>query len=77
MAILLTAFTIIFGLTFQVATPVQEWLDEQIVSSIRGWLRVGLPMAPPWLGAFLADGVAGGAGTVLTFLPVLLIFFTV
>ena len=34
-------------------------------------------MVPPWISAFLADGVAGGAGTVLTFLPVLLVFFTV
>ncbi|HVO93547.1 MAG TPA: ferrous iron transport protein B [Terriglobales bacterium] len=77
MAILLTVFTVIFGLTFQVATPIQEWLDERVVASVRAWLHTGLPMAPQWLGAFLADGVAGGAGTVLTFLPVLLVFFTV
>jgi ferrous iron transport protein B len=77
MGILLAVFTVIFGLTFQLATPIQEWLDQRIVASVRAWLRTGLPMAPQWLSAFLADGVAGGAGTVLTFLPVLMVFFAV
>ena len=77
MAILLAVFTVIFGLTFQLATPIQEWLDERLVSAVRAWIRTGLPMVPRWLAAFLADGVAGGAGTVLTFLPVLMVFFTV
>jgi ferrous iron transport protein B len=77
MAILLAVFTVIFGLTFQLATPIQEWLDERIVASVRTWLRTGLPIVPHWLSAFLADGVAGGAGTILTFLPVLMVFFAV
>ncbi|HYA27474.1 MAG TPA: ferrous iron transport protein B, partial [Acidobacteriota bacterium] len=77
MAILLAVFTVIFGLTFQLASPMQGWLDERIVASVRAWLRTGLSIAPQWLSAFLADGVAGGAGTVLTFLPVLMVFFAV
>ena len=77
MAILLAVFSVIFGLTFQLATPIQEWLDAHIVASVRAWLRTGLPIAPQWFSAFLADGVAGGAGTVLTFLPVLIVFFAV
>jgi ferrous iron transport protein B len=76
MAILLVVFIAIFGLTFQLAAPIQEWLDERVVASGRAWLRTGLP-APQWFSAFLADGVAGGAGTVLTFLPVLMVFFAV
>ncbi len=35
----------------------------------------GLAAAPPWLVALIADGVIGGAGMVVTFLPILLIFF--
>ena len=77
MAILLAVFTVIFGLTFQLATPIQEWLDVRIIASVRAWLRSGLPIVPHWFSAFLADGVAGGAGTVLTFLPVLMVFFAV
>jgi ferrous iron transport protein B len=77
LAILLAVFSVIFGLTFQLATPIQEWLDAHIVASVRTWLRTGLPIVPQWFSAFLADGVAGGAGTVLTFLPVLMVFFAV
>jgi ferrous iron transport protein B len=77
MATLLAVFTVIFGLTFQLASPIQQWLDERVVAWVRAWLRTGLPTVPHWFSALLADGVAGGAGTVLTFLPVLMVFFAV
>ncbi len=38
---------------------------------VRAWLHG----APPWLSGLLADGVIGGAGTVVTLLPILVIFF--
>ena len=34
-----------------------------------------LAAAPAWLSGLVVDGVLGGAGTVLTFLPILVIFF--
>jgi len=39
-------------------------------------IRTGLSALPPWASGLLADGVAGGAGIVFTFLPVLVVFFT-
>ena len=39
-------------------------------------IRTGLSALPPWTSGLLADGVAGGAGIVFTFLPVLVVFFT-
>ncbi len=76
MLLLFAAFALVFGVTFQVASPIQKWLDERVVAAARTWLRTGLSDTLPWLSGFLADGVAGGAGTVLTFLPVLVVFFT-
>jgi ferrous iron transport protein B len=76
MLLLFAAFALIFGITFQVASPIQEWLDVHIVTSARTWLRAGLSAMPPWISGLLADGVAGGAGIVFTFLPVLVVFFT-
>jgi len=32
---------------------------------------------PAWLSGLLLDGIIGGVGSVLTFFPVLLIFFTI
>lgn len=46
MAILLAVFTVIFGLTFQLASPIQQWLDEHVVVWVRAWLRTGLPTVP-------------------------------
>ena len=76
MLMLFAAFALIFGITFQVASPIQEWLDQRVVTSARTWLRAGLSAIPLWASVLLADGVAGGAGVVLTFLPVLVVFFT-
>ena len=33
--------------------------------------------APAWLSGLVVDGIIGGAGTVITFLPILVIFFAV
>jgi ferrous iron transport protein B len=67
---------VIFGLTFAVGAPMQEWLDHVLVSGLAqavSWLLRG---APDWLRGLVVDGMIGGAGTVITFLPILVIFFT-
>lgn len=73
--LLLAAFALIFGLTFQAAAPVQAWLDEGMVAPLRSWVSTTLAGAPPWLSGLIADGMLGGAGIVFTFLPLLLVFF--
>lgn len=74
--VLLAVFGAMFGLTFEVAGPVQEWLDEGVVSGIGEWLGGAMAAwAPDWLTGLLVDGILGGAGTVLTFLPILAMFF--
>jgi ferrous iron transport protein B len=72
---LLAILTLAFSLTYTVAMPLQRWLDLQLVQGAAEWVRQMLQGVPGWLVSLLADGIIGGAGTVLTFLPILLIFF--
>jgi ferrous iron transport protein B len=66
---------LLFWATYAIGTPLQQWLDLHLVQAGAGWVRAALHNAPPWLSGLLADGVIGGAGTVVTLLPILVIFF--
>jgi len=74
--LLLAMFTLVFWLTFTVAAPIQHWLDVNVVEQLQGWLAVTLANAPPRLVDLLVHGVLGGAGIVVTFVPILVVFFT-
>jgi len=67
----------IFWLTYTIGTPLQEWLDVYLIQAGAEMARTALSGAPSWLVDLLADGVIGGAGMVVTFLPILVIFFAV
>jgi ferrous iron transport protein B len=51
-------------------------LDVSVVEKIQGWLEETLENAPPWLADLLVHGVLGGAGIVVTFVPILVVFYT-
>jgi ferrous iron transport protein B len=76
LTILLGTFGLVFWLTFTVAAPIQAWLDKAVVGGLQAWLARALADAPPWMVGLLVDGVLGGAGIVVTFLPILMVFFT-
>ncbi len=66
---------LVFWLTFTLGAPLQEWLDAAIVGGL-GQAAAGLlANAPAWLQGLVVDGVIGSVGSVLTFLPVMVIFF--
>jgi ferrous iron transport protein B len=66
-----------FGLTFSVGVPLQSILDTYVVQGGARWAHAILGGAPWWLSGLLVDGIWAGAGMVLTFAPVLMIFFVV
>ncbi|HDQ71674.1 MAG TPA: ferrous iron transport protein B [Chloroflexi bacterium] len=66
-----------FWLTFAIGTPLQDFLDTYVVGGSADLVQTGLSGAPAWLVGLIADGVIGGAGAMITFLPILLIFFAV
>ncbi len=72
--ILLSVLAIAFLLTYGIGSPVQGLL-EWLVNSFARWAGTFLSGAPGWISGIVIDGIIGGAGTVLTFLPILLIFF--
>jgi ferrous iron transport protein B len=63
---------ILFQLTFSVGSYPMEWL-ESLVGSLAGWLVAALP--PSLVTDLIVDGVVGGVGSVLVFLPNIMILF--
>jgi ferrous iron transport protein B len=77
LVILATILGIVFGLTFTLGTPLQGLLSTYVVGGLASAASAWLATAPLWLHGLVVDGIIGGAGTVLTFLPILAIFFAV
>ncbi|MBU0651481.1 MAG: ferrous iron transport protein B [Proteobacteria bacterium] len=72
--VLLAVLGCVFFLTYQVGFPLQKLL-EGLVRGFTAGIEPLLTTAPDWLRGLLIDGVIGGVGSVLTFLPILLLFF--
>jgi ferrous iron transport protein B len=71
---LLVVLGSVFFLTYKIGFPLQkilEWLVRNFTAAIEPLLAA----APSWVQGLLINGVIGGVGSVLTFLPILLIFF--
>ncbi|NMC86776.1 MAG: ferrous iron transport protein B [Anaerolineaceae bacterium] len=66
---------LVFWLTFTIGSPAQAWLDEAVVGRLASWASQGMTNSPAWLRSLIVDGAIGGVGSVLTFLPILIIFF--
>jgi ferrous iron transport protein B len=73
--VLLGVLAFVFFLTYKVGFPLQKLL-EGIVGGFTAGIEPFLSAAPAWIRGLFIDGVIGGVGSVLTFLPILLIFFT-
>ena len=72
--VLLAVLGGVFFLTYKVGFPLQKLL-EGLIKGFTADITPFLTTAPDWLRGLLIGGVIGGAGSVLTFLPILLIFF--
>jgi ferrous iron transport protein B len=66
---------LVFWLTFTVGSPVQNWLDTKIVGGLSILAGRVLENTSFWLKGLIVNGVLGGAGAVITFLPIMVIFF--
>ncbi len=66
----------VFWLTYKVGSPLQAWLS-QLINLLALMMRSRWTQAPNWLVEFSAGGILGGIGMVLTFLPILIIFFAI
>jgi ferrous iron transport protein B len=73
--ILAGIFGLVFWLTYTLALPLQTWLDAVGVHQSVAWIQETFRLAPAWMVDLLANGLVSGAGTVLTLLPILVVFF--
>jgi ferrous iron transport protein B len=67
----------VFLLTYSVGAPLQGFLETYVVEASARFLTVALASGPAWVVDLLVNGVIAGAGTVITFIPILVIFFAV
>jgi ferrous iron transport protein B len=67
---------LVFWLTYSIGSPLQTLLSH-LVSQLAQGLRSGWTGVPAWLVEFVAGGVLNGIGMVLTFVPILVIFFAI
>jgi ferrous iron transport protein B len=75
--LLLGVFGMAFWLTYTVATPFVDWLDSAVLVPLAQHASSALVGVPAWISGLIVDGLIGGAGTVLTFLPILIVFFAI
>ncbi|NLE45432.1 MAG: ferrous iron transport protein B [Chloroflexi bacterium] len=75
--ILVVMLGMAFWLTYAVGAPLQEVLDVHLVGGLADLMSGWLSGSPWWVSGLIVDGIIGGVGAVLTFLPILVIFFAV
>lgn len=75
MVLLVAVLGAIFGLVYSIGVPLQAYLEDWLIEGGRTLIYSGLSFLPLWLQQLLADGILGGAGIVLTFIPILFFFF--
>ncbi len=60
----------VFQFTFTLSAPLMEWIDAGF-----GWLAEQASGIGGWFGSLLADGIIGGVGSVLIFVPPIFLLF--
>lgn len=68
---------LVFWVTYAVALPASRWLQTGVVAPSSDIVRHGLAGAPEWVSGLIVSGAMGGVGLVLSFLPVLVVFYLV
>ncbi|WP_435300376.1 ferrous iron transport protein B [Timonella sp. A28] len=65
-------------LTTTVAGPLQDWFEQLITGPVTQATTALLTsvQAPQWVHSLVVDGVLSGVGTVVSFLPLMMIIFT-
>jgi ferrous iron transport protein B len=70
-AVMILVFLVVYG----IGVPVQHFLQVSLIERLQTLVFDHARFMPDWLQSFLGNGLLGGVGTVLTFLPILFLFF--
>lgn len=61
----------VFQFTFVVSAPIIDWINTGL-----DWLAgQAAGISPAWLGSLVGDGIIGGVGAVLSFIPVIFLLY--
>lgn len=69
----LAAMWLVFKLTFDISKPFMDWIDAMKTGPFTRWTEaiLGLISAPAWTISLATEGIIGGVGFVLVFVPVI------
>lgn len=73
--ILLMVLGLIFGFVYSIGIPLQKFLEVHLIESGRAFVNTILLSIPTWVRSLLANGMLSGVGNVMTFIPILMLFF--
>ena len=65
----------LMGIVFNGAAPLQDWLDGFINGFVGKYASYLVEGTPDWLSSFVLDGLIGGVGGVLVFVPLMLYLY--
>ncbi len=69
---------LVFKVTFGLSEPLVEVVDTFFSEKLSGWISSFLTgTAPPWVSGLFLDGVLSGVGTVLSFVPMMVVLYLV
>lgn len=76
--VFLAVLWLTFQLTTTIAGSIQDWFETLINGSVATGLKgiLGFVSAPDWLESVVIDGVLAAVGTVVSFIPLMVIIFT-
>ena len=61
----------VFQFTFAVSTPLIDWISQGME-----WLAGQAALvSPAWMGSLLSDGIIGGVGAVVVFVPIIFLLY--
>ncbi len=75
LAVLAAVLILVFLVVYGIGVPVQHFLQVSLIERLQTLVFDHAHFMPGWLQSFLGNGLLGGVGTVLTFLPILFLFF--
>ncbi|MEW5786670.1 MAG: ferrous iron transport protein B [Pseudomonadota bacterium] len=66
---------LVFQAVYGIGAPLQDGLGWLLDEAKTRWLAPLVTALPAWAGSFLLEGLYDGIGTVMTFLPIIVVFF--
>ncbi len=75
LGVLAGVMAVIFGVVYGLGIPLQNLLQVSVIERAQNLVSYHAQFMPDWLRSFLVNGLLGGVGLVLTFIPILVLFF--